>query len=333
MGNAWIPMGNLFLNWETYGWIAAMGIAVSVTCALLGCFLVLRKIALIGDAVSHAVLPGLALAFLFSHSRAALPMVVGAVVCGMMTTAMIDYIARKSPIKKDAAIGIVFTTLFAIGVILISVFADKVDLDQECVLYGEITFVPLAKHLLIGGLDLGPVPFSIMVGVGVGVLIVIVLFYKEFLITSFDMPLAVSLGINTVLVNTLLMGMVSASVVAAFESVGAILVVTMLIAPGASAYLWTNRLPRMLGLAACHAVLSTLLGLEAAISLDASVAGCMSVVGMILFLLSFILSPVEGLVSRLQKFRPAKAPFSAEPPLVEFSSAGSEATKPTGRKG
>lgn len=330
MGNDWIPMGNLFLNWETYGWIAAMGIAVSVTCALLGCFLVLRRIALIGDAVSHAVLPGLALAFLFSHSRAALPMLVGAIACGMVTTTMIDFIASKSPIKKDAAIGIVFTTLFAIGVILISVFADKVDLDQECVLYGEITFVPLAKHLWVAGVDWGPIPFCVMVGVGLAVLTLIVLFYKEFLITSFDMPLAISLGINTVLVNTLLMGMVSASVVAAFESVGAILVVTMLIAPGASAYLWTNRLPRMLGLAVCHAILSTLIGLEVAIALDASVAGCMSTVGMILFLLSFILSPVEGLASRLKKFRPANARFSAfseELPLAELGP-----TKTTGKK-
>ena len=298
MGNDWIPMGNLFLNWETYGWIAAMGIAVSTTCALLGCFLVLRKISLIGDAVSHAVLPGLALAFLFSHSRAALPMLLGAVACGMATTGMIDYIARKSPIKKDAAIGIVFTTLFAVGVILISVFSDKVDLDQECVLYGEITFVPLAKHLFLGGFDLGPIPFLIMVGVGLGVLLMILLFYKEFLITSFDMPLAVSLGINTGLINMLLMGMVSVTVVASFEAVGAILVVTMLIAPGASAYLLTDRLPVMMGLSVLHAILSTLIGLEAAIAWDVSVAGCMAVTGMVLFLLCFILSPSHGLLRR-----------------------------------
>lgn len=292
-------MGNLFLNWEIYGWIAAMGVAVSVTCSLLSCFLVLRKISLIGDAISHAVLPGLALAFLFSNSRAALPMVVGAVACGMFTSYLIHFISEKSLIKKDAAIGIVFTTLFAIGVILISVYADKVDLDQECVLYGEITFVPLETHLMLGGIDLGPAPFVIMCGVGVLVFFLTFLFYKEFLITSFDMPLAISLGINTALINTLLMGMVSATVVASFEAVGAILVVTMLIAPAASAYLWTDRLPVMIGLAAFHAIVSTLLGLELAIRLDASVAGCMAVVGMLLFLLSFILSPTEGLLGRV----------------------------------
>lgn len=274
-------------NGETYGWILAMGLAVSIPLALLGCFLVLRKISLIGDAISHAVLPGLALAFLFSGSRAVLPMVLGAIACGMATSFFVEFIASKSLIKKDAAIGIVFTTFFALGVILISLFADKIDLDQECVLYGEITFVPLEPHVILGGLDLGPRPFVMMTGVGLMVGLLLLIFYKEFLITSFDLSLARSLGMSVVFIQYLLMGMVSTAIVASFEAVGAILVVAMLIAPGATAYLLTDRLPRMLLLSAGHAVLSTLLGLHLAIGLDASVAGMMAVVGLALFLLAF----------------------------------------------
>ena len=294
---------NGLLSAETYGWIIAMGIAVSISCSLLGCFLVLRKISLIGDAISHSVLPGLAIAFIFSGSRAAIPMVMGAIACGMATSFLVEFIAKRSLIKKDAAIGIVFTTLFAIGVILISVFADKVDLDQECVLYGEITFVPLEPHVFIWGLDLGPQPFVIMSAVCLLSLALIILFYKELLITSFDTALALSLGINVVFIQYLLMGMVSTTIVAAFESVGAILVVAMLIAPGATAYLLTNRLPTMMLLAVLHATLSTLLGVYLAVWIDASVAGAIAVVGLILFLLAFLFSPSQGILFSRKCFR------------------------------
>ncbi|MDO8527143.1 MAG: metal ABC transporter permease [Deltaproteobacteria bacterium] len=272
-----------------------MGIAVSTACALLGCFLVVRRMSLLGDAISHAVLPGLALAFLFSGSRAVFPMVLGAIASGMLTSFLIEFVSRRGPIKKDAAIGIIFTTLFAIGVILVSLFADRVDLDQECVLYGEITFIPLEPHFFLGGFDLGPTPFVLMVGVVLIILLTLFLFYKEFLITSFDPAMAVSLGVPVVFIHYLLMGLVSTTVVAAFESVGAILVVTLLIAPAATASLLTHRMPRMLVLAVLQGVISTLIGLPLAVWLDASVAGCIAVVGFFLFILAFLFSPSQGI--------------------------------------
>jgi manganese/zinc/iron transport system permease protein len=291
-------------NGASYGWILAMGISVSISCGVLGCFLVLRKMSLIGDAISHAVLPGLAIAFLFSGSRAAIPMVIGAIAAGMLTSFLVNYVSEKSHIKRDAAIGIIFTTLFAIGVILISVFADKVDLDQECVLYGEITFIPLEPHAFIGGLDLGPQPFAIMSLVCIIVLAIIGLFYKELVVTSFDPALAISLGINVTFMHYLLMGLLSTTIVSAFESVGAILVVTMIIAPGATAYLLTNRLPVMLLLAVVHGIISTFLGLQLAIYLDASVAGAISVMGFLLFMLAFLFAPEQGVVTKSwQRYR------------------------------
>lgn len=284
-----------------YGWILAMGIAVSLSCAILGSFLVVRKMSLIGDAISHAVLPGLAIAFLFSGSRATIPMLVGAIAMGMTTSFLIEFVSQKSFIKKDAATGIVFTTLFAIGVILISLFADKIDLDQECVLYGEITFVPLEPHLFLGNFDLGPTPFVVMSGVCLAVILVVILFYKEFVITSFDPALAVSLGIPVTFIHYLLMGLLSTTIVSAFESVGAILVVTMLIAPAATAYLLTNSFSKMILLACLFAILNTIFGLYFAIQLDASVAGGIAVAGFALFLLAFLFSPSQGLVSRAIK--------------------------------
>ncbi|MDP2599509.1 MAG: metal ABC transporter permease [Deltaproteobacteria bacterium] len=284
-----------------YGWILAMGIAVSLSCAVLGSFLVVRKMSLIGDAISHAVLPGLAIAFLFSGSRATIPMLLGAIAMGMTTSFLIEFVSQKSFIKKDAATGIVFTSLFAIGVILISLFADKIDLDQECVLYGEITFIPLEPHFYLGNLDLGPYPFVIMSGVCLVVVLVVILFYKELVLTSFDPALALSLGVPVTFIHYLLMGLVSTTIVSAFESVGAILVVAMLIAPAATAYLLTNRFSKMLLLASLFAVLNTFFGLYFAIRLDASVAGGIAVAGFAFFLLAFLFSPSQGLVSRAIK--------------------------------
>src|SRR4051812_23293078 len=123
--------------------IILTGSLVAASCGLLGCYLVLRKMALIGDAISHAVLPGIVIAFLISGSRDSLVMIAGAGVIGLLTTFLIEFLHRKARLQEDASIGVIFTTLFALGVILISYYAENIDLDQDCVLYGEIAFVPL----------------------------------------------------------------------------------------------------------------------------------------------------------------------------------------------
>ena len=142
-----------------------MGFFVGSACGLVGNYLMLRRMALVGDAISHSVLPGIAIAFLVSGSRGSAAMFVGALLAGVVTTVIIEAIHRNSRIKQDAAIGIAFTSLFAIGVILISVFAGQVDLDQECVLYGEIGTVPLEGSTTIAGKALGPTSVVRMGGV------------------------------------------------------------------------------------------------------------------------------------------------------------------------
>jgi manganese/zinc/iron transport system permease protein len=279
-------------------WIILTGVLAATSCGLLGTFLVLRKMSMLGDALSHAVLPGIAIAFFFTGHRSILPMFVGAAVFGLITTLLVESLNRRWKVQEDASIGIVFTALFALGVVLISAYAGQVDLDQECVLYGEIAFTQW-DILLIGGQEMGPRPVWILGSVCLLNLLLVVLFYKELVISSFDPALAVSVGINATLVHYLLMGAVSLTTVAAFESVGAILVVALLIVPGATAYLWSDRLPIILALSVLFGVIAAVGGYELAGKWDSSIAGAMVVVLGGLFVLSVLGSPNQGMVARL----------------------------------
>ena len=279
-------------------WIVLTGALVTASCALLGTFLVLRKMALLGDALSHAVLPGIAVAFLLSGSRAVLPMFLGAAFFGLLTTLLVESFHRRWRVQEDAAIGIVFTALFALGVVIITAYAGHVDLDQECVLYGEIAYTPW-DLLLWGDESLGPRPVWILGAVLAINLTAIALLYKEFKITAFDPALALSVGINAALMHYLLMGLVALTTVASFESVGAILVVAMLIVPGAAAYLWSDRLIAVLGVAVLFGVASAVAGYFLASFWNSSIAGAMVVVIGGIFLFSLLFSPNQGVLARV----------------------------------
>ena len=283
-------------HFALYRWILLMAFLVTAACGLIGNYLVLRRMSLVGDAISHSVLPGIAIAFLIAETRSNVAMFLGALVAGVATTLLIETIHRRSRVKQDSAIGIVFSTLFAIGVILISVFASQVDLDVDCVLYGEIGMVQIEPPLIIGGIALAPEPVVIMGIVALLVLALIFLFYKELLVSSFDSGLAASLGINPAVMHYALMCVLSVVVVSAFQSVGAILVIAMLILPGATAYLLTQRLPLMLLLSVAHAAVSAIGGLHLAIWLNCAHASAIVVAGAMLFLLAWIFSPTQGLL-------------------------------------
>lgn len=285
-------------------WIILTGALVASSCALLGCFLVLRKMSMIGDAISHAVLPGIVIAFLISGSRSSLPMLIGAALVGVFTTFLIEFISKKAKMQNDAAIGLVFTFLFATGIILLTLFADKMDLDADCVLHGEILFVPLDVFTTGTFLDFMPRKIWILAVVFLIVLTALYIGYKGFLITTFDPFYAVSVGISTVLWHYTLMTLVSLVTVVSFESVGAILVVSFLVVPAACAYLLTDNLLRMLFLAVGFGVLSSVLGYFLAQWLDSSIPGAMTTVLGILFLVVFISAPNYGLFSKF--FRKSK---------------------------
>jgi manganese/zinc/iron transport system permease protein len=285
-------------NAALFGWIAAMGFCVALACGLVGNYLILRRMALMGDAVSHSVLPGLVIAFLISGTRSTGAMFAGALAAGVLATVLIEFIHGRTRVKQDAAIGIAFSTLFALGVILTVLYAAQVDLDADCVLYGEIAFVPLEPMVRVAGVSLGPEPFVRMAAVTLMVALGVVVFYKELLVSSFDAGLTRSLGINPRVVHYALMGVLSIVVVSAFEAVGAILVIAMLILPGATASLLTTRLSRVHLLTTVHAALSAVLGVSLGVWLDCSIAAAMVVAGAGLFALAWIAGPREGLVAR-----------------------------------
>lgn len=256
--------------------IILAGSFVATACGLLGCYLILRKMAMVGDAISHAVLPGIVLAFLFTGSRDSVTMVIGAGIIGVLTTFLIEFFHKKGKLQTDASIGVTFTWLFAIGVILISVFAGKVDLDQDCVLYGEIAYVPIDLWITNAGVVMGPRVLYISGTVLLIILIFIAVGYKELFLTTFDPAYATAVGISTVLWHYLLMGAVSITTVASFESVGAILVVALLIAPPATAYLLTENLFKMMVLTTIIGVLVSITGYYLAVATDGSIAGAMA---------------------------------------------------------
>jgi manganese/zinc/iron transport system permease protein len=274
---------------------------VSVSCALLGCFLILRKMAMVGDAISHAVLPGIVIAFLLSGSRDSTTMLLGAGLIGILTTFLIEFFHKKARLQSDASIGVTFTWLFAVGVVLVTVFASKVDLDQDCVLYGEIAYVPLDVLLTDNGINLGPRALYIMSFILIAVLLFIIIGYKELFLTTFDPAYAQAIGISVTLWHYLLMGAVSATTVASFESVGAILVVALMIGPAATAYLLTDDFKRMLLYASLTGIVSSILGFYFAVWLDGSIAGGIAMMTGVLFGLAMMFSPTHGILSKMKR--------------------------------
>lgn len=254
---------------------------------------------MVGDAISHAVLPGIVIAYLLTGgTRDSVFMLTGAAVLGLVTTFMIETFHRKAGIQEDAAIGITFTTLFAAGVILVSAFAGNVDLDQECILYGEIALSPFERLYTGTGTDLGPLSLWIMGTVLAVILIFVGSGYKELFITTFDPAYAASLGLSVLTWHYLLMGFVSLTTVTAFKSVGAILVVAFLVAPAATAHLLTDSFPRMLLYSCIAGIISCAGGYVLAVWINGSVAGGMATFCGIIFVLAYLFSPSQGILTQ-----------------------------------
>jgi manganese/zinc/iron transport system permease protein len=276
-------------------WIILTGSLVATCCSLLGCYLILRKMAMVGDAISHAVLPGIVIAFLITGSRDSVPMLIGAGLLGVLTTFLIEFFHRYARVQADASIGVTFTWLFAIGIILISVFAGQVDLDQDCVLYGEIAYVPIDLWVTEGGLSMGPRTVWTLGFVTLLIIAFVIVGYKELFLTAFDPAFAAAIGISTTLWYYLLMTAVSLTTVASFESVGAILVVALIVAPPATAYLLTDHFKTMLILSVLLGILASIAGYYIAVWMDGSIAGAIATFTGIEFALAFLFSPVHGI--------------------------------------
>jgi manganese/zinc/iron transport system permease protein len=256
--------------------------------------------ALMSDAISHAILLGIVVAFFVTRDLTSPWLVLGAAATGVFTVWLVELLHHSGRVREDAAIGLVFPALFSIGVILISRYAGSIHLDTDAVLLGEIAFAPFDRFVM-SGMDLGPVSLWVMGGITAISISFIALFYKELKVASFDPGLAAAMGLSPLVIHYGLMTLVSVTAVGAFDAVGSILVVALMIAPPATAYLLTDRLPTMLVLSVAAGVLAALSGYWWAHYLDASIAGAMATMSGVLFLLVFLLSPRHGLLAAARR--------------------------------
>jgi manganese/zinc/iron transport system permease protein len=279
-------------------WIVLTGALCAIACALPGTFLVLRNMSMMGDAISHAVLPGLAIAFLVSGSRSSIWMFVGAAIVGLITALATQWISHWGKVDRNASMGIVFTTLFALGLLIIVQAADHVDLDPNCVLYGSLELTPLdvvAEWTVFGVLIELPRSALVLGIVATINVLLLCVFYKEMKVAAFDPHLSEAQGLHAGWMHYLLMVQVAITTVAAFEAVGSIIVVAMLIVPPATALLLSKRLGMVLFLSAALGAAAALIGHIAAIHIPpllgfngTSTAGMMALTTGVIFVLAWL---------------------------------------------
>jgi manganese/zinc/iron transport system permease protein len=269
--------------------ILITAILLACSCALLGSFLIHSKQAMMADAISHAVLPGIVIAYLISNSRGSIFALLGAAACGILITLLVNWLKAKAKMSNDSAIGLMYTSLFALGVFLITRYTQSVDLDQECVLFGDIAYVPLDRWY-INGSDFGPRALYICSGLLILVASIIKLGYKNLSLFCFNPEFAQSIGISIVFWNLYLLGAVSITTVMSFELVGAILIIALLILPASAGYLLSKKLKTNIVLSLCISVASCILGYAVALRFNLNIAACIASVAACIFFLSFMLS-------------------------------------------
>lgn len=281
--------------------LQVVAVVAAVACALPGGFLLLRRQALLSDAMSHSVLLGIVVAFLLVGSLDSPWLVAGASLAGLLLVALVDLLQRDGRVREDAALGLAFPLLFSVAVILVSRFADHVHLDTDAVLLGELAFAPF-RRLELGGLDL-PVALWQMGGLLLLNLGFLLLAWKDLALGAFDPLLAGVAGGRGRWVRGVELGLLSLTCVLAFDAVGSVLVVALTVTPAATARLLSDRLgPYFLWLAGLAAA-AALLGWRLAVALDASIAGSMAVAGGLLFLAVLLFAPGRGWLASMRRRR------------------------------
>lgn len=289
--------------------ILIIAVLTAVACALAGVFLVLRRLAMLSDAISHAILPGIVVAFFLTGSLSSPWLLIGAAATGVLTVFLVETLHRTGRVREDAAMGLVFPALFSLGIVLITRYAGDVHLDTDAVLLGELAFAPFDR-LIVGGHDLGPRHMWVMTAVTAINLTFVSLFFKELKLATFDAELAAVMGLAPTVVHYGLMTVVSITVVGAFDAVGLILVVALMIGPAATALLLTDRLNRVLWIAALLGAIAAVIGQGLALWLDASIAGCIAVGTGLVFATVFLFAPDRGLFAVLRRRRSQRWQFA-----------------------
>ena len=289
--------------------IQIIAVIVAVACSLPGVFLVLRKMSMMSDAITHTILLGIVVAFFMTHSLSSPLLIVGAALMGVLTVFLTEMLNSTKLVSEDSAIGIVFPLLFSIAIIAISKYAGSVHLDTDSVLLGELAFAPF-NRMKVFGIDIGAKAIYSMGAILVINLLFIVIFFKELKLVTFDPALAAVLGFAPSLIHYGLMTMVSITAVGAFESVGSILVIAFMIGPPVTAYMLTDDLKYMIILSALIGAINAVLGYQLAAFLDVSISGSMALMTGAAFLLVFVLAPKRGLVTTIRRRKLQKIEFA-----------------------
>lgn len=270
----------------------------AVACAIPGVFLVLRKMALISDAISHSILPGIVIGFFITEDLASPWLILLAAFSGIITVVLVEAIQKTGLVKEDTAIGLVFPALFSIGVLLIAIYANDIHLDTDAVLVGRLEYAAFDK-LMIDHVSYGPKSMWTISITLVITLALLFAFYKELKLSTFDVGLSSALGFSPVILHYGLMSVASVTTVVSFDAVGAILVVALMIAPAAAAYLLTTDLKKMIVLSVLFGIMSAVGGYYFAVWLDASISGSITTVLGLIFLLVYLFAPTNGLIAVL----------------------------------
>jgi ABC-type Mn2+/Zn2+ transport system permease subunit/Mn-dependent DtxR family transcriptional regulator len=286
------------LNYEFIQRALVASVAVGISCGLIGTYIMLRKMSLIGDALAHAVLPGVVIGFMIA-GKGELALFAGAVISGIITSVLIGFVNRNSRIKEDTSIGIIFTGAFALGILLVSQLRG-VHIDLSSYLFGDVL-----------GVSTGDIILSCIITLVI--ILCVILFYKQLLITSFDPTMAMTIGISVGAVHYGLMTLLSMSIVAGLQSVGVVLLVAMLITPAATAYLLTDSLKKLLVLSCIIGVISSVAGLYLSYHFNFSSGASIVLVAVIFFIIAFIFSPSEGMfVKYIRRKRNARSALSED---------------------
>ncbi len=290
--------------------IQIIAVLSAAACAIPGVFLVLRRMAMMSDSITHTILLGIVLGFFVTNDLSSPLLILGAGIIGVVTVWLTESLTRTRLLSEDSSIGIVFPLLFSIAVILISRYAGSVHLDTDSVLLGELAFAPFSR-LKICGIDIGAKAIYTSGILLILNIVAIAVFYKEFQLSAFDSALAASLGFSPTLLHYGLTALVSFTTVGSFEAVGSVLVVAFMIGLPLTAYLLTDSLKHMLCLSILFSIIAGIVGFQLALLLDVSIAGCMAGVVGILFALVFFFSPKQGLIHNLTRRHRQKLDFGA----------------------
>lgn len=303
--------------------ILIVTLLVSVVCSIVGVFLVLRKMSMMTDAISHTILLGIVLAYFFVSDLTSPLLIVGATVMGLVTVYLVELLVKSRLTSEDSSTGVIFPLLFSVAVIIINTKFRDTHLDLDSVLLGKLEFT-IFNRLTMWGIDFGPKNIYTLLIVLSVVILVITVFFKELKITTFDPALAFTLGISTVFFHYLIMTLVSLAAVVSFDAVGSILVIALMIGPAMTALLISKSLSKSIIYAVIIAVVNSSAGYLFAYNLDFSISGTISILTLLTFFLTLVFIPDKGIIAKNIRRRRQKEDYDVFALLYHIKSHSTE---------